>query len=357
MISSSFPTSPVRRGRLFTALLALIAALGLGVASVPKAAANPIGSGETSVKLRPAVAKLLGKNGVSVTPVRPAKVKKGAIAFPVTGGKLDPVSAVGVVRHSGGLRFKSGKRKLVARNFVIRTRAGVLSGKVGGKTVNLFKVDLKRAKVLRPGLNVNVRGAVLSLTRASAKALNRTFRVRLFKPGLVIGKAVVKTTPSWVRLAARGSTNLTLDPATAQALVDLGVMAAPIGPASVLPSGALAFPITGGGANTSTFAGAVRHSGGISLTSGSTTVELTDFTINVDADPDLTAMVGDQRVSILSLDLSSLEARVTGKRIRLANVRADLTQAAADALNAAFGVTAFTEGLTLGTATVNAVAR
>lgn len=357
MISSSFPASPTRRSRFVAAALSLFAIFGLGAALAPSASANPIGSGETAVKLRPAVANLLTKNGVKVAPVKPAKVKSGAVVFPVTGGNLDPVSAVGQIRHSGGLKFSAGKRSLVARNFTIRTKAGILTGKVGGATVNLFKVNLKKAKITRPGLAISVRGAVLSLTGTAAAALNKTFKVRLFKPGLVIGTAAVKVVPSQVRLAASGSTDLTLDPGTAQALTDLGVAAAPIGPAEALPSGALSFPITGGRANTSTFAGVIPHSGGISLTAGPTTVELTDFKINVDADPDLTAMVGDQRVSILSLDLSNLEAKVTGRKIQLANVRAELTAAAAGALNTAFSVNAFTEGLVLGTATVNAVAR
>jgi hypothetical protein len=357
MISSSFPASSSRRSRFVAAVLPLFAVIGLGAALAPSASANPIASGQTAVKLRPAVAKLLSKNGVKVTPVKPAKVKKGAIAFPVTGGKLDPVTAVGQIRHSGGLKFSAGKKSLVARNFTIRTKAGMLSGKVGGATVNLFKVNLKKARITRPGLAVKVRGVALSLTRAAAAALNKTFKVRLFKPGLAIGTGVVKVVPSKVQLAARGNTKLALDPGTAQALTDLGVTAAPIGPAQTLPSGELAFPITGGRANTSTFAGAVLHRGGLSLSADMKTVELTNFIINVDADPDLTAMVGDQRVPILSLDLSNLKAKVTGRKIQLANVRADLTAVAADALNAAFGVNAFTEGLTLGTATVNAVAR
>lgn len=357
MISSKFPVSGRARKPLLTSLVSLLAAIGLTGAFAASATANPISSGETSVTLRPAVAKVLKKNGVSVAPVKPASVKKGAVSFPVTGGQLDPATAKGQIRHSGGLKFSAGKRSLVARSFTIRTAAGILSGKVGKATVPLFRVDLKKAKVSRAGLGVKVRGAVLSLTGASAGALNKTFKVRLFKPGLVIGTAATTVNFASVKLAAQGSTDLTLDPDTADALTSLGVAAAPIGPASALPSGALSFPITGGNANTSTFAGSIGHSGGISLTAGSTTVELTDFRINVDADPDLTAMVGGQRVSILSLDLSSLEAAVKGRKISLKNVKASLTAAAANALNAAFEVNAFTEGLVLGTANVNAVAR
>jgi len=106
-----------------------------------------------------------------------------------------------------------------------------------------------------------------------------------------------------------------------------------------------------------TLAGAIRHSGGIRLSTGSVAVALTRFTIAVDDAPDLTALVGRQRVSILALDLSGASAAVKGRRIVLSGVTASLTKAAADALNAAFSTNAFAEGLVLGTATVSARAR
>ena len=96
----------------------------------------------------------------------------------------------------------------------------------------------------------------------------------------------------------------------------------------------------------------IRHSGGISLTAGQTTVELRDFVI----DPlrqQLTARVGDARVPILSLDFS--RARLSlGGGLRLGPVGGSLTAVAADALNAAFGLPAGTvpAGLKLGDATV-----
>jgi hypothetical protein len=165
----------------------------------------------------------------------------------------------------------------------------------------------------------------------------------------------VKARPAQVLLAG-GSTALQLDPDAAAALQSLGVTAGVVDPATAGSDG-LNFPITGGKVNATSFAGSIRHSGGISLTAGSTVVELTDFTINVDDAPDLTALVGGQRVSILSLDLSGLQANVKGRRITLSGVVGNLTAEAATALNQAFNVTAFSEGLTLGTATVKARAR
>ncbi|MGA7398053.1 MAG: HtaA domain-containing protein, partial [Solirubrobacterales bacterium] len=207
-----------------------------------------------------------------------------------------------------------------------------------------------------PGLGIKVSKVGVALTGKAAGALNQTFHVNLFKAGLRLGHAVVVAQPKSVGLESEGSTDLTLDPSTAEALTSLGVAVAPVGPASVTQAGAIAFPITGGRANTSTFAGSIAHSGGISLSAGSTVVELTDFRIKVDQTPDLTAKLGDQRVSILDLDLSALEASVTGRKITLANATATLTAGAAAALNSAFGTTAFTEGLVLGNANVNAVA-
>ena len=95
-----------------------------------------------------------------------------------------------------------------------------------------------------------------------------------------------------------------------------------------------------------------RHSGGISLTAGSTTLRLTDFVI----DPlrgQLTARVGDARVPILALGYATARVDPVGT-LRLGPVGGSLTDVAASALNAAFALPAGTvpAGLKLGDATV-----
>ena len=62
-------------------------------------------------------------------------------------------------------------------------------------------------------------------------------------------------------------------------------------------------------------------------------------------------------MAILDLDLAALQPAVQGRSITLGGVVAKLTQGAADALNAAFGTTAFAGGLVLGTATVSATGK
>ncbi len=86
---------------------------------------------------------------------------------------------------------------------------------------------------------------------------------------------------------------------------------------------------------------------------GATTVSLTKFWINLN-ERDLSAVVnGGARVAILSLDFLQADVGLSHGVVTLGPVTASLTKAAADALNGAFGVQAFTEGLTLGKATVH----
>jgi hypothetical protein len=151
--------------------------------------------------------------------------------------------------------------------------------------------------------------------------------------------------------AAKGSTTLALDPGAASALTSLGVSVAPVSPASAGPNG-VAFPITGFSGRIWPPALKIKHSGGLALSAGPTTVQLTDYTIVVDRSPDLVATVnGGPRVSILKLDFSKARLGFSGG-LTLGPVKASLTAAAADALNGAFGVSAFTKGLVLGNATV-----
>jgi hypothetical protein len=149
-----------------------------------------------------------------------------------------------------------------------------------------------------------------------------------------------------------GATTLKLDPGAVAALTSLGVAPSPIAPATVTSTGELSFPITNQpfGALLS---GTIRHSGGIALTAGGTTVKLETFWI----DPlrrQLTALVGGQRVPILALDFGSTRIGLGGGALKIGPVGGTLTAVAAGALDGAFGLPAGTvpPGLKLGDATV-----
>ena len=155
-----------------------------------------------------------------------------------------------------------------------------------------------------------------------------------------------------IKLAPKGATTLALSDGAAGALQSLGISVAPLKPARAGDDG-IAFPITAGKLDPKTYAGRIKHVGGLVFSRGGTRVKLRNFWINVDSAPDLSARVGSSRVSILDLDLSGAKITRSGRRLEIAGVRATLTDAAASALNSAFGTDAFTEGLELGTATVS----
>ena len=147
-----------------------------------------------------------------------------------------------------------------------------------------------------------------------------------------------------------GSTKLVLDSGAVSALQSLGITPGLVGNA-FQDHGALAFPITNPFLNA--FAtGTIKHSGGISLTKGMTTVRLTDFWINVPAGTLSATVNGGSRVDILSLDYGQTKVHAGWGRIVIGPVGASLTSGAASALNTAFNTTAFTKGLVLGQATV-----
>jgi len=149
---------------------------------------------------------------------------------------------------------------------------------------------------------------------------------------------------------SRGTTTLSLDKGAVDALTSLGIAAAPLKPARAGADG-LAFPITTGRVNATSLAGTIRHTGGLSLTKGSTRVELRNFVIDTKKSV-LTARVGNARLAILDLDLSKVKVAAKGRKLTVSGVSATLTKGAADALNGAFGTDAFTEGLKIGTAVV-----
>jgi hypothetical protein len=346
-------------GRRMAALAAGLA-VALAVWILParaEAAPAQLSSGTTTLAINKAVAKALNGAGVAVKPLKPAKAGKSGIGFPVTGGSFDVETVRGTIRHSGGLRLAANGAKLDLEKFTIKVgKKATLSAKVGGSRVTILNLDLSKAKLGREGLAYRIAKVKAALTGAAAKAINATLGAKVAAGGLVLGRATVVALPTEVNVLADGDTSLTLDPGAAALLGGAGISAAPVGPATVGSGGSLVFPITGGKLATADLAGVIPHSGGIRLSDGGTTVDLLSFEINLDADPDLTALVGPDRVSILSLDLSGATIAVgkSNGRITVSGVKARLTAAAAGALNAAFGVSAFAEGQLLGTTVTHA---
>ncbi len=163
------------------------------------------------------------------------------------------------------------------------------------------------------------------------------------------------------------TTTLTTDPATTTLLFGAGIIPLPIAPSFVAPTADAAkytFPITGGAVDAKTLAGAIRHSGGLLLARRNqdntwTALSLANFTIRIDASPDLTAAInGAARASIANLDLgdATISKYMKNHRqfIKIANVGVTLNKTATDAIEATFlgGADALPDNVKLGTATV-----
>jgi PEP-CTERM motif len=144
-----------------------------------------------------------------------------------------------------------------------------------------------------------------------------------------------------------GVTSVTLT--SAPTLTSVGVTVGTLGSAQFSPGSAgtplVYFPVTGGSLNTATFAGSIEHAGsGLSLSSGGTTLNLTDFVIDTVA---LTltgqAAVGGSALGAVPLfNLSFGSDPVSPFNLAL-------TSAAAGALTTIFGLPNLT-GFTIGTA-------
>ena len=189
--------------------------------------------GSTSLKLNKSTAKALTKLGITVAPIKPAKVSKGAVVFRITGGSLDPAKvAPAQINHSGGLRLSHGKTKVNLRNFRIRVNAkgaATLSAAVGGKTrATIINLNLSKAKVTRPrvggpaNISTKVSRVGVNLNRTGAAALNAAFKTTAFKRGLRLGAAVVDARPSQLIIES-GSTALTPNAATIGVLTGAGI--------------------------------------------------------------------------------------------------------------------------------------
>jgi hypothetical protein len=349
--------APVRR-HLFGTLVGLAATAAAAAPAV--AAPVGVGGGVTNLHLDRGTAVALADLGVSVAPVGPATASGSRMSFPVTGGSVDPATAAGRVAHSGGLAFSAGGTTVRVTDFVVRTdrKRPVLTAAAGSARVPLLALDLDDAKVLRRGpggVGTWVVRVQTSLTPAAAGALNAAFGSHL-TAGTPIGRVDLRIEPSQVRLAG-GATTLALDPGTAAALTGLGVTPSVIAPGTAGPAG-LSFPVTGGTLAAGTFAGTIRHSGGIALAAGATRVELRGFRIEVDGTPQLTALVGGTSTRVpLTVDLSGAKIGLRARTAVVRGAKVALTTEAASALNAAFGTTALTAGLPLGTADVRAKVR
>ena len=338
----------------------------------------------TSVKLDPGTAAALQSLHVAIAPAGSAKfdAATSTITFPITSGYAEihsdarhrPGTIEGSINHVGsGFTLTAGGTQVVLDDFVVDPGNSMLYGTVGTMIkVPLLFLDGTNVKVsMDPQGDVVLDGTVAKLTDTAAGALNAAFKVTALKAGMPLGTVhlVAKGTPvtydatkdktAEISRLSGQSTSVKLDPGTAGALQQLGVMVAPEGSAKFdSATSTVSFPITGGFAAIHSdmafkpgyIVGNVIHEGsGLTFTKGAKSLTVKDFVVDPGSST-LTATAGTTPgVNLLFLDGSNVKVSMDGSNVVLDGTVAKLTSAAASALNSTFGVTAFKEGLPLGT--------
>lgn len=347
---------------------ALLPALLAVLAPGASAAYDPIASGTTKLTLERSFLALLGENGVKLEVREGASLEGRALAFPVSGGKFDPLAAKGTVEHEGKLLFVAGSRKVALGDLQLKTtqRHAPLSASVGGGQLKL--ASTAKLTVTRRGFGERAKTATLALSAKLATRLDKRLHLRgVFAAGQPLGTALTATAPATVAILPVGRVTLTPEPAFLAKLKSLFVSLNPIAPAELAPGPLFSFPIAPEGQLAPGATAGTLHSGGelefLQLGAGQVFwhepwADLGAHTVSVEADtqpsPPYSGKQG--RVAVLGLGAGAVSADPKARTIALAGAPLTLQAAAATSFNEAFaaGRPVFAPGELLGTVSFTA---
>jgi hypothetical protein len=196
----------------------------------------------------------------------------------------------------------------------------------------------------------------------------RLRRLALSLPVALLGAAVFAVAPASASVTHQqqatlsGITSVTTAPGLASTLLHADILPLPVPPTRFATSfsGGLTvtygFPITGGNPDLAGPSGDIYHAGGIDFSAiRGPHLEIGDFDISLSAGKIFATQVdwAPARIPVLDLDLSGLSVSQHGDVTVLSGITLRLDPAAAQALNATFGLSLPTDGsLVFGTATV-----
>ena len=152
-------------------------------------------------------------------------------------------------------------------------------------------------------------------------------------------------------------TEVVLSSTFLEAATALGLNLQPVRPGRISKAKAR-FPVIAAELDLANAKGEIQHSGGLRFSKNGTVVELTLFIIDTTGAPVLTGIVKANgsvvgRIPLFDLELPELALPIPQQsRLTVPGVAVKLSDEAATALNGAFSVSAFTEGLSIGTAKV-----
>jgi hypothetical protein len=347
------------------ALVAALAAL-LALAPFASAASDPLASGTTTITLSKSMVKKLKKSGTKVIKVSPGTVKGRNVALPVSGGSLDPTNGQGTVEHSGGIKFKHGKKSAVVKLLVLETTTSSLKAKVAGKSMKLASTS--GVSSARNGFGANVTVGTLKITGKAAKQLNKKLgftgkqaKKAPFKSGKGLGSALSETQPKTVTILPGGNaslvTSLATDAKLQKVLVKIETVAPTVETAPLPPT--FAFPISGGTIAPNASSGIVQTSGGlklhqvfepekvettmtlnaiyIDLGAKTATVEVTVESKGIDPKLNL-GPLGRSSIANISLTGATIKSDPSARTVSVENASASLQAVTAETLNSVFVV-------------------
>lgn len=189
-----------------------VAAMSVSLTACGSSAPKPVASidalkGEsTAIKLAPSFAKALKKLKLTPGVLGSAKLKKGSLIFPITGGnvtyfKPGTVSpyVIGQIQHQlSGFSLSAGGTQVNLVNFNVDPGASrvygdvKVNGKVAATDAYLFALDGRTLKPLKSKKKVAIlQGTKVKISKVAAPLLNKTFKTKAVKPGLLVGTAKI----------------------------------------------------------------------------------------------------------------------------------------------------------------------
>ena len=189
--------APRTRGRLLAVVLAVALCASCLAAPLAGATYDPIGSGQTTLRLAPSFLSTLRTAGVKLSATAPARLAGGGVSFPVAGGKLDPVSVRGTLEHSGALVFKAGGKSLPMKGLQLKTTqaSSPLSAKFGGGKLKLAASS--KLTTERSGFGLAMKVSSIRLSAKVATRLEKKLGLHgAFAPNQLLGTAVSEAQPA-----------------------------------------------------------------------------------------------------------------------------------------------------------------
>ncbi len=177
-----------------------------GGAPEPVASVPTLSGTTTAIKLDEGFAGALAQLKLTPGVIGGAKLAKGSLIFPITGGNVTVFEpgevspyVIGQIQHEGsGFSLSAGGTKVSLTNFNVDPGVSRVYGdvKVNGKTAAtsayLFQLDGRTLEPLTTkGSTATLQGTQVKISPVAAPLLNKTFKTKAVKAGLLVGTATI----------------------------------------------------------------------------------------------------------------------------------------------------------------------